>query len=101
MLQLCGAQMQLGCIPIEQIEINVECREDILAMLLDLRHIFADVELRFRVFALMEENKLPGVNYKICRPGMHLYNIFVLAALKQRLNYNFDRIHDLVSEHKT
>ena len=49
----------------------------------------------------MDKCILPGVNKKVGRPGMAMWSILVLAVVKQRLGYDFDRLHDTVNQHMT
>ena len=65
-------QMELGEIGIEDIWINLKSRDDIPALLLGLQHLYADEETRTRLFALLEEHMLPGVDRTVGRPGMEL-----------------------------
>ena len=49
----------------------------------------------------MDKCILPGVNKKVGRSGMAMWSIMVLAVVKQRLGYDFDRLHDTVNQHMT
>ena len=73
-------QMELGEIGIEDIWINLKSRDDIPALLLGLQHLYADEETRTRLFALLEEHMLPGVDRTVGRPGMELWRILVMGV---------------------
>ena len=94
-------QMELGEIGIEDIWINLKSRDDIPALLLGLQHLYADEETRTRLFALLEEHMLPGVDRTVGRPGMELWRILVMGVVMQGLGCDFDRLHELVNEHMT
>ena len=94
-------QLQLGQVPIDQIRIDPKSRDDIPAVLKGLQHIWSDGELRARLFALLDEHVLPEADRTVGRPGMELGQILVLGVLKQGLNCDFDRLHDLANQHKT
>ena len=94
-------QMELGEIGIEDIWINLKSRDDIPALLLGLQHLYADEETRTRLFALLEEHMLPGVDRTVGRPGMELWRILVMGVVMQGLGCDFDRLHELVNEHNT
>ena len=94
-------QMELGEIGIEDIRINLKSRDDIPALLLGLQHLYADEETRTRLFALLEEHMLPGVDRTVGRPGMELWRILVMGVVMQGLGCDFDRLHELVNEHMT
>ena len=94
-------QMELGEIGIEDIWINLKSRDDIPALLLGLQHLYADEETRTRLFALLEEHMLPGVDRTVGRPGMELWRILVMGVVMQGSGCDFDRLHELVNEHNT
>ena len=94
-------QMELGEIGIENIRINLKSRDDIPALLLGLQHLYSDEETRSRLFALLEEHMLPGVDRTVGRPGMELWRILVMGVVMQGSGCDFDRLHELVNEHNT
>ena len=94
-------QFQIGEVPVEKIWINPKSRDDIPAVLKGLQHIWCDETLRARLFELLDEHILPEADRTVGRPGMDLWQILVLGVLKQGLNCDFDRLHDLVNHHET
>ena len=66
------------------------------------QYLYSQEALRDRLFfALMDEDILPGINRKVGRPGMAMWSILVMGVVKQSLGCDFDRLRDLVNEHKT
>ena len=94
-------QRQLGDVGIENIALDYKSRDDIPAILIGLQHLYTDKTLREQLFALLEEKMVPNVNHKLGRPGMDLWQILVMGVLMQGLNCDYDRLQDLVNEHKT
>ena len=92
---------ELGDIDIAGITLNRKCRDDMPALLVGLQHIYCDRELRARLFSLLEEHLAPHVNHDLGRPGMELWKVLVMGVVMQGLNCDYDRLHDLVNEHKT
>ena len=101
MRQVRNPQMELGEVHIEKIELDLKSRDDIPALLLGLQHLYADEHFRSRLFALLDEHILPGIDRKVGRPGMEMWRILVMGVIKQGLGCDFDRLHELVNEHKT
>ena len=101
MRQVRNPQMELGEVHIEDIELDLKSRDDIPALLLGLQHLYADEQFRARLFALLDEHILPGIDRKVGRPGMEMWRILVMGVIKQGLGCDFDRLHELVNEHKT
>ena len=101
MRQVRNPQMKLGEVRIEDIELDLKSRDDIPALLLGLQHLYADAHFRSRLFALLDEHILPGIDRTVGRPGMEMWRILVMGVIKQGLGCDFDRLHELVNEHKT
>ena len=94
-------QPELGEVGIESIELDLRSRDDIPALLIGLQHLYSDKDFRERLFALMEEHMLPGVDRTVGRPGMEMWRILVMGVVKQGLGCDFDRLQELVNQHKT
>ena len=94
-------QLALGEARIEDIKLDRKSRDDIPAVLLGLQHLYSHEETREKLFSLLEEHILPGTNRNVGRPGMELWRILVMGVLKQGLGCDFDRLHELVNQHRT
>ena len=89
-------QLALGEARIEDIKLD-----HVPAVLLGLQHLYSHEETREKLFSLLEEHILPGTNRNVGRPGMELWRILVMGVLKQGLGCDFDRLHELVNQHRT
>jgi hypothetical protein len=94
-------QLQLGGTPIEKIKINLKSRDDIPPLLLGLQYIYTNIELRDKIFTILEENINPNTANNIGRPGMDLWNILVFGVLRLNLNWDYDRLTEMANNHKT
>ena len=101
MRQVQDPQLKLGSVGIEEIRLDPKSRDDIPAILLGLQHLYADADLRARLFALLEKELCPGVKLDVGRPGMELWKIMVMGVVMQGLGCDFDRLHELVNQHHT
>ena len=101
MREVRNPQMGLGEVRIEDIKLDPKSRDDIPALLLGLQHLYGDAAFRSRLFALMDEYILPGVDRTVGRPGMEMWRILVMGVVKQGLGCDFDRLQELVNQHKT
>jgi len=95
------AQMELGEIDVSQIKFDLRSRDDIPKVLRGLQHLYINEELRQSVFALLESEIAPKVSKRNGRPGMTLWSILVCGVLRLDLNADYDRLHELVNQHKT
>lgn len=94
-------QMQIGEVDISQIKFNLKSRDDIPKILRGLQHVYMDVALREKIFALLEERIAPTVDKRNGRPGMPLWSAFVCGVVRIDLNADYDRLLELVNEHRT
>ena len=99
MRNLRNPQLERGEVRIEDIELDIKCRDDIPALLIGLQYLYSQVALRDRFFAFMDECILPGVNRKVGRPGMAMWSILIMGVVKQGLGCDFDRLHELANQH--
>ena len=81
----------LGTKPISEVRIPTKSRDELAPVLMGLQHIFTTPELNRQVFEILEGKILVGKN-NTGRPGMGLWEIFVLATVRNCLNANYDRL---------
>jgi IS5 family transposase len=96
-----NTQMELGELDVSQIEFDLRSRDDIPKILRGLQHLYRNEELRQSVFALLESEIAPKVDKNNGRPGMTLWSVLVCGVLRLDLNVDYDRLHELVNQHKT
>ena len=100
-------QLKFGETDIASIVIDPKSRDDIPQLLRGLQYIYTEVDLRQRVFALLEEvmpERADGkgkASSQTGRPGMAQWKILVLGVLRLGLNADYDRIQELANRHKT
>ena len=94
-------QMQIGEVDIAQIKFDPKSRDDIPRILKGLQYLYLDESLRAKIFQLLEAEIAPQVDKRNGRPGMDLWKILVCGVVRLDLNIDYDRVHELVNEHKT
>jgi len=93
-------QYSLGTIKIEDAEIDLQSRTAFTKLLLALKMLYVTPEYNNKVFALLEKTiMLPKQNTG--RPGMNLWQIFVLAQTRMTKNISYDELHELANNHKS
>jgi hypothetical protein len=95
------SQMQLGELGIEQIELDPRSRDDVPQVLRGLQHLYCTPELRDEVFQILASVVPEEINPAIGRPGMELWKILVLGTLRLSLNWDYDRLLEMVNQHRT
>jgi len=92
-------QLQIGQIPISQIEVNPKYRSGFPKLVLALKLLFLTPEYNEKVFSILEDNILKG-KQNTGRPGMDLWVLFVLAQTRLCLNISYDDLHFLANTNK-
>ena len=101
MRKVFDSQYDLYKVPIAEIEFDLRSRDDIPAVLMGLQALYGEATIRERIFEILQKRVRPEVSHQHGRPGMDLWRIFVLGVVKQALNCDFDRLHELVNNHLT
>ena len=94
-------QLHLGQVDIGAIKFDPKSRDDIPQLLMGLQHIYVTPEIREKIFSILEEIIPVDVDNNNGRPGMALWNIFVSGCIRLDLNIDYDRLHELMNNHKT
>lgn len=94
-------QLQLGEIDIANIRLDPRSRDDIPQLLRGLQYLYTDKTLRAEIFEILAQLTPKTVSSELGRPGMALWKIFVMGSLRLNLNCDFDRLQELVNNHKT
>ena len=95
-----NTQMQMGEVDVSNVRFNLKSRDDIPKILRGLQHLYIDLALRTRLFALLEAQIAPKIDKRNGRPGMTLWSIFVCGVVRLDLNIDYDRLHELVNHHE-
>ncbi len=95
------ASDDLFVVPIESIRIDEKSRDDIPALLRGLQHLYMDKRLRTELFELLEQHVAADRDHANGRPGMMLWQVLVLAVIKQGLDCDYDRLQSLANEYGT
>lgn len=94
-------QPQLSDYSIADIQFDLKSRDDIPQILRGLQYIYVNIELRDAVFQLLETHIQADIDGNNGRPGMDLWKVFVIGILRLDLNWDYDRLHEQVNNHKT
>ncbi len=85
-------QLTLGCTPIHEVEIPPKMKSHMANLLAALQYIYIHPKWNKRIFKLLEDHIMVGKK-KTGRPGMSLWEIFVLAQVKLCMNISYEELH--------
>lgn len=91
-------QLVLGQLPISETPIPLKSRDSLTALVAALKEIFITPEWNEKIFKILE-GKILGNKAKTGRPGMDLWQIFVLSQVRLCKDISYDELHDLANHH--
>jgi IS5 family transposase len=92
-------QPRLDCPDVSQVQLNLQCRDEIIPILRALQHVYENVPLRAEILELVGEDVNQGCSRHHGRPGMAYWSILVLAAVRLGCNLDYDKLQDLAEQH--
>lgn len=90
----------LDCIPIPEVELNLQCRDEIVPILKALQHLYHNENARPAILDLVGKDVNSSSSPKFGRPGLDYWEIVVLAAVRLGCNLDYDKLQDLAENHR-
>jgi transposase, IS5 family len=94
------SQRRFDCLPIEEVKLNLNCRDEIIPILRALQHIYADGSLRRQILGLVGKDVNRLSSRKHGRRGLDYWSIAVLAGVRLGCNLDYDKLQDLAEQHR-
>lgn len=94
-----STQLRLDSPPIDQVQLNFECRDSIVPVLRSLQHVYSKPAAAEKIMQLIGRDINGETSPKRGREGMDYWHILVLAGVRLGCNYTYDQIHDLAENH--
>ena len=93
-------QRRLDTESTDQIQLNLECRDEIIPILKTVQHLYSKPDLCEQILKLVAQD-VNGDSRSDCgREGMYYGQIVVLASVRLGCNLNYDRLQDLSENHR-
>lgn len=92
---------RLDCLPIHEVKLNRNCRDEIIPILRALQHLYGDAALRRELLALVGKDVNPRSSRQHGRQGLSYWEIVVLAAVRLGCNLDYDKLQDLAENHRS
>jgi len=100
-MRLACPEQRLDCLPIAQVKLNLNCRDEIIPILCALQHVYADAGLRDEILRLVGKDVNQSTSRKRGRRGLSYWEITVLAAARLGCNLDYDKLQDLAENHRS
>ena len=92
---------QVGEASMGEVQLDLDSRDEIPQLLRGLQHLYLTPPLRQEVFQILDRMIPEEIDRNTGRPGMVLWRIFVFGVLRLNLNWDYDRLCEMVNQHKT
>lgn len=93
-------QTRLDCRTVLDVQLNLECRDEIIPILAALQHIYSQPELRDAILDLIAQDVNGNSRDDRGREGMDYWQILVLAAVRTGCKLDYDKLQDLAEQHR-
>jgi len=100
MRKIINMQMEIGELPIKNIEFDPHSRDETPELLMGLQSIYCNRKIRKRVFKLLMDIVPDDVDTNNGRSGMDLWKILVLGTLRLSCNWDYDKLLDTANNHR-
>ena len=94
-------QRRFGRCPIYDLELNLNCRDEIVPILAALQHLFTQSLLRAKLCRLIANDLNPDSRRDVGRPSVDDWQVIliVLTAVRHACNLDDDKLQNLAEEH--
>jgi hypothetical protein len=93
-------QRRLDCQAVPQVELNLNCRDEIVPVLAGLQHLYSQPQLRDQILTLVAQDVNEDSQSDRGREGLDYWHITVLAAVRLGCNFDYDKLQDLAEQHR-
>ncbi|HVH70921.1 MAG TPA: ISNCY family transposase, partial [Candidatus Dormibacteraeota bacterium] len=100
-MRLACPEQRLDCLPIPEVKLNLNCRDEIIPILRALQHVYEDAALRRDLLSLVGKDINQDSSRKHGRRGLNYWEITVLAATRLGCNLDYDKLQDLAENHRS
>jgi transposase, IS5 family len=94
-------QLRFDTVPIENVELNLECRDAIVPVLRALQYVYSNRQLTNEILGLIAADINGESRTDTGREGMDYWHICVLIAARLGCNFTYDQLQDLAENHRS
>ena len=93
-------QKRFDCNTVEQVELNLHCRDEIIPVLRCLQHIYSQPALRQEILNLVALDVNRDSRSDRGREGLDYWQVLVLAGVRLGCDFDYDKLQDLAEQHR-
>lgn len=95
------SQTKFGEVDIAEIEIDKRSRNEIPKLLRGLQYLWCNIELRDKMYAILEKIVPEDAKKSTDHSGMDLWEVLVLGTLRLNGDLTYDRVREYANQHCT
>ena len=93
-------QKRFDCQTVTEVQLNLECRDEIIPVLRGLQHIYRQPQLRNEILNLVAQDVNRDSRIDRGREGLDYWQILVLAGVRLGCDLDYDKLQDLAEQHR-
>lgn len=93
-------QRRFDCSSVAEVQLNFDCRDEIVPILAALQCVYTDHDLRRKITQLVADDLNKDTRRDVGRIGLDDWQVVVLAAVRLGCNFNYDKLQDLAENHR-
>jgi transposase, IS5 family len=93
-------QLRFDSVPVQDIELNLGCRDSIVPVLRALQHVYSQGKLTRQILRMIAADVNSNSRTDTGRQGMDYWHICVLMAVRLGCNFTYDQLQDLAENHR-
>lgn len=93
-------QKRFDCHAVNQVQLNLNCRDEIIPVLRGLQHIYSTPSLRQEILDLVARDVNHNSRSDRGREGLDYWQVLVLAGVRLGCNLGYDKLQDLAEQHR-
>ena len=91
---------RFDCHSVNQVPLNLNCRDEIIPVLRSLQHIYSMPTLRQEILGLVASDVNHDSRHDRGREGLDYWQVLVLAGVRLGCDLNYDKLQDLAEQHR-
>jgi transposase, IS5 family len=99
-VRLTCPQARLDALPISEVKLNLNCRDEIIPILRALQQVYHNDASRRELLNLVGKDINQRTNRKLGRRGLNYWEVTVLAAARLGCDLDYDKLQDLAENHR-
>ena len=93
-------QKRFDCHAVNQVQLNFNCRDEIIPVLRSLQHIYSRPALRQEILRLVALDVNRDSRSDRGREGLDYWQVLVLAGVRLGCDLDYDKLQDLAEQHR-